>query len=330
MHYLELAGDHATDAFANEEAIASFRAALAVTQRPADADAMAERAMAAAAVRLRTRLANVLWRTGRREEAKDEFRAALRLGDAVDPLLRAHLYTRLGRLELTSLDYEAATAAFDAAEALLGDHPGDGDGDDATADQWLEMMIDGRADMHVMRFEPDRALEVLEAARPVLEAHGTPARRYVFDRLYTQQRLIRNRFLVDDADLTRLRSSIQMAEHTGEDKDLGYATHFLGWGLWLRGDLPEARRQLQRGHDMAERMGETFLRAVSLLWLTLTALRQHDTEEVRVLLPRAAAAVGNARHPAGRDSGVPGVARLAGRLPGRGDEAGGPARALLS
>ena len=133
MHYLELAGDHATDAFANEEAIASFRAALAVTQRPADADAMAERAMAAAAVRLRTRLANVLWRTGRREEARDEFLAALRLGDAVDPLLRAHLYTRLGRLALTSLDYEAATAAFDAAEALLGDHPGDGDGDGATA-----------------------------------------------------------------------------------------------------------------------------------------------------------------------------------------------------
>ena len=293
VRYLELAGDHATDAFANEEAIASFRAALAVTARPADTDAMAGRAMAAAAVRLRTRLANVLWRTGRREEARDEFRAALRLGDAVDPLLRAHLYTRLGRLALTSLDYEAATAAFDAAEALLDDHPGD----DATAGQWLEMMIDGRADVHVMRLEPDRALEVLEAARPVLEAHGTPARRYVFDRLFTQQRLIRNRFRVDDADLTRLRSSIQMAEHTGEDKDLGYATHFLGWALWLHGDLPEARRELQRGHDMAERMGETFLRAVSLLWLTLTALRQHDTEEVRVLLPRAAAAVGNADTP---------------------------------
>ena len=230
MRYLELAGDHATDAFANEEAIASFRAALAVTQRPADADAMANGpwrpppcgcgpgsrtccGAPAAARRPRTNSApRCDWAT------------------PVDPLLRAHLYTRLGRLELTSLDYEAATAAFDAAEALLGDHPGDGDGDgDATADQWLEMMIDGRADVHVMRFEPDRALEVLEAARPVLEAHGTPARRYVFDRLYTQQRLIRNRFQVDDADLARLRSSLQMAEHTGEDKDLGYATHFLGW-----------------------------------------------------------------------------------------------------
>jgi class 3 adenylate cyclase/tetratricopeptide (TPR) repeat protein len=302
---LELAGDHATDAFANEEAIASFRAALALTARQAEADATAARAMAAAAVRLRTRLANVLWRTGRREEAKDEFRAALRLGDAVDPLMRAHLHTRLGRLELTSLDYEAAQADFDAAEALLGDPPGagegagagDGDRDDAVADQWLEMMIDGRADLHVMRFEQDRALEVLEAARPVLETHGTPARRYVFDRLFTQQRLIRNRFQVDDADIARLRGSLRMAEHTGEEKDLGYATNFLGWALWLRGDLTEAEKQLQDAHDMAERMGETFLRAVSLLWLTLTALRQHDTEEVRALLPRAADAVGNAGNP---------------------------------
>ena len=37
LHYLELAGDHATDAFANDEAISSFNAALAVlTAAPPD------------------------------------------------------------------------------------------------------------------------------------------------------------------------------------------------------------------------------------------------------------------------------------------------------
>ena len=79
-----------------------------------------------------------------------------------------------------------------------------------------------------------------------------------------------------------------MAERSGEEKDLGLRRRtFLGWGLWHRGDLPEARRELQSAYDMAERMGETFLRAVSLLTLTLTALRQHDKEAVRGLLPRA-------------------------------------------
>ena len=289
MHYLELAGDHATDAFANDEAIASFRAALAIARRPSDA--VAERNMAAAAVRLQAKLANVQWRTGRREEAKDAFRAALRLGDSVDPLLRAHVYTRLGRLELTDLDYEAAAAAFDAAEALLGG-PGS---DDATADQWLELMIDGRADLHEMRLEPDRALAVLQAVGPVLEAHDTPARRYSFDRLVAMQGVVKKRFRVDDADLELLRRSVQVAEQTGEDKDLGYATDFLGWALWLRGELPEAKRLLESAHEMAERMGETILRAISLQTLTQTALRQHDTEAVRVLLPRAAAAAGDTR-----------------------------------
>ncbi len=95
VHYLEMAGDHATDAFANYEAISSFNAALAVTQRQAAT-------MAADAVRLHAKLANVLWRIGRHDKAGAAFRAALQLGGSVDALQRAHLYTRLGRLELTN------------------------------------------------------------------------------------------------------------------------------------------------------------------------------------------------------------------------------------
>ena len=97
-HYLELAGGHATDAFANDEAIASFREALAVAERAGDA-------MAETAVRLQAKLANVLWRTARHDAARAAFHAALRLANAgprpLDPVLRAHLHTRLGRLELT-------------------------------------------------------------------------------------------------------------------------------------------------------------------------------------------------------------------------------------
>jgi hypothetical protein len=41
---------------------------------------------------------------------------------------------------------------------------------------------------------------------------------------------------------------------------------------------------------MAERMGETLLRSMALANLSLTALRRHDTEAVRALLPRSFAA----------------------------------------
>lgn len=278
VQYFDMAGAAATGAFANDEAISSFRAALAVTQG-------AGASMAADGARLHAKLANVLWRLARQAEARDSFHEALRLGGSLDALQRAHLFTRLGRLELTELRYEAATAAFDAAEALLGDNPGGRD--DATADQWLEIMVDGRADIHVTRFETDEALAILEAARPVLEVRGTPARWTAFDRLFTMQRLMRNRFRVDDADIATLRRSIEAAEHTGEDKDLGYAIDFLGWAHWLRGDLAEATENLEKAQAMAYRIGESHLHVISLLALTLTALRRHDTEAVRTLSSQA-------------------------------------------
>ena len=204
-------------------------------------------------------------------------------------MLRAHLYIRLGRLEMTRLHYPGAIAAFDAAEALLG---GDvGQADDASADHWLELMLDGRADLHVMRFEPDLTLAILEKVRPLLEARGTPARKTIFYRLHACSGCCRSRLRVSDEDIAKLRAAVTVAEHTGEDKDVGYATQFLGWALWLRGALPEAEAELTNALRLAERTGETYLRDVTLLSLTLTALRRHDVEAVRALLPRAFAAL---------------------------------------
>ena len=86
--------------------------------------------------------------------------------------------------------------------------------------------------------------------------------------------------------------SAELAERTGEEreKDVGYATYFLGWALWLRGELAEARERLEAALAMAERIGEIHLRSVSLMALILTALREHDTESVRTLIPKATAA----------------------------------------
>jgi tetratricopeptide (TPR) repeat protein len=302
VYYLELAGDHATDAFANDEAVSTFREALAVMEPAAGTGTASDSSgsLLATAVRLHAKLANVLWRTGRREEARAAFHAAIGLADAgprpLDPawdMRRAHLHTRLGRLEMSKSRHAEAAAAFDAAEALLGADAGRVDAtDDAAADQWLELMIDGRADLHLRQFEPGPALAALEQARPLLEARGTPARKMSFYRLYTMQKLVRNGLRVDDEDIASLRASVAAAEYSGgdRDKDVGYATDFLGWALWLRGDLSEAAEELTKALALAERIGEALLRDIALWCLTLTALRRHDTQEVRALLPRAFAA----------------------------------------
>jgi tetratricopeptide (TPR) repeat protein len=273
--YLEMAGDHATDAFANDEAISSFRAALAIAgEQPAG-------------VELRAKLANVLWRTARRDQAGVAFREALDIAGADDMVRRAHLLTRLGRLEMDDLRYEAAAEAFGAAQALLGDDPHAMDA--RGVEEWLELMLDGWTALYGMSGRPELALTTLERVHPVL-ASGSPPRRYSYYMHRALGRSALKRFRVDEADITDMREALAAASQSDEEKDAGYATYFLGRLLWLRGDLAGAQEDLERALAMAERIGESVLIGMSLLGLALNALRRHDPETVRALAPRALAA----------------------------------------
>ena len=290
LEYLERAGDHATAVFANDEALSMFRAALAVLD-----EQHAGRQTTAAG--LHAKLANVLWRTARRAEAKEAFQQALQ--STKDALYRAHLLTRLGRLEMVDGHDAAATEAFDAAEALLGmKHM-----DDAAVEAWLELMVDGRAGLHTQRNEPDLALATLRTVQPVLEARGTPTRTYGFYQVVALRRVVQNRYRVDEIDIANMRKAVTAAAQGDDEKDVGYATFFLGRLLLLRGDLAAAREQLENALTLAERIGESQLLAQSLLSLAATALRRGDIAAVRCLVPRAMTAA-SAMASAGAETGV--------------------------
>jgi tetratricopeptide (TPR) repeat protein len=153
-----------------------------------------------------------------------------------------------------------------------------------------DLMLDGRADLDALRGQYDLALATLDAARPVLEARGTSARKCSFYHVLALGRVARNRFRVDETDVANMRASAAAAAQGDDDKDLGYATYFVGWLLWLHGDLAAAHEELERSLALAERIGEAILLGESLLKLALTALRRHDAEAVRSFARRAMAA----------------------------------------
>jgi adenylate cyclase len=289
LRYYEQAGDHATDAFANDEALASFRAALALARQPAmdGPPVVASTEAGNAAANLLAKLANVLWRTGRRAAARDAFTEALQLAsddDTVDSRRRrAHLLIRLGRLEESDGRHAPAWVAFDAAEPLLGGHPDEFDV--ASSQEWLELMVDGRVCQYINQYRPELALATLAAVRGVLEDVGTPALTYSFYLHLVMARVMRNRYRADRADLADMQRGLAAAAQS-EEKDAGYATYFVGQFLWLLGDLAGADEYLERALAMAERIGESSLLGKSLLGLALTALRRHDTGRLRALLPR--------------------------------------------
>jgi DNA-binding SARP family transcriptional activator/tetratricopeptide (TPR) repeat protein len=291
LRYFELAGDHATAAFANDEAVSSFHAALAIAGETQHG------------VELRAKLANVLWRTGRRDEARQAFRAALAVAGDGDPVRHAHLLIRLGRLEMTDLRFGEADAAFDAAQALLPGEPWQQEG--PAAEEWLELMIDARAGLHTIRDEPERVVAILEEARPVLESRGSPARKYAFYNLRGCARAMIDRFRVSQTSIADLHSAIAAARQGDDEKDTGYGLFFLGWLLMLRGDLAAAQDTLEQALKLAERIGESILIGNSVLGLALTALRNRDTEVVRELGLRAlavTASMASTQHTAGAEA----------------------------
>jgi class 3 adenylate cyclase len=283
VHYFEVAGVHAARTFANDEAISSFRSALAI----ANEDRSGSEVIARAAAGVWAKLAEVLWRTWRLEEAREAFETAIRLEGPGDALQSAHLRVLLGRLEIHESRHDAALAAFDAAEELLGEQPWDKD--DAWADVWLEILLDGRAHLHLLSGEGELALAALTAARPVVEGRGSPARKCEFYWSVAAQRASQNRWRVDEEDIANARKGLAAATQGDDQKDIAYATYAVGHFSLMRGDLVEAREHLEKSLAMAERIGEVALRAQSLWALTETALRSHDVEAVRSLAPQAMA-----------------------------------------
>ena len=283
VHYLVMAGDHAASAFANVEAISSYREALSILAEDtpgADADWSAQ-------VELRAKLAEVFWRTARHDESREMFHEALRLVGSEAPLLAAGLQIRLGRVEVAAHRYEAATAAFDAAEQLLGENQ-TGQEQEWT-DLWLELQLDGRALLHYWRNEPALGMAVLETARPLVETRGRPAQKRTFYESLVMQQLRETRYRINDEILANERAALAAAEGCSEGV-LGWAHFMMGFCLLWHGDLAEAREELEIVLAIAEQVGDLVLRLRALCYLNVTALRGHDTDTVRRLAPETLAA----------------------------------------
>jgi tetratricopeptide (TPR) repeat protein len=292
VNYFELAADHAVSVFANYEAISSYRSALAVVGvgRPPD------ELMARATMQLRAKLAYVLhYRSvGRKREALEVLHEAIGLVDEQRSLQASRLQNLLGLIETDNHDYDAALAAFDAAEAHLGDSPQDQDQEVVAL--WVEIMLEGRALVYYFIDEPARVAAVLAEVGPVVQARGGPAEKQLFQSALLRCQLVQRRHRVDEEIIATARAALAAVEEVSDDHypvtrptwpAYGWNLYALGRCLVLHGDLDEAEERLNAALAIANRVGETALplRCVSLL--ALTALRRHDAIAVAALATRA-------------------------------------------
>ena len=109
VHYLEVAGDHAASAFANDEAVASYLYGLDLLRRDGiDKSGPGSDTTVKAETELRLKLALVLFIIGRHAEARETLQEGLRVVGHHDVSRAARLHNRLGRVELDVHQYDAA------------------------------------------------------------------------------------------------------------------------------------------------------------------------------------------------------------------------------
>jgi class 3 adenylate cyclase/tetratricopeptide (TPR) repeat protein len=284
LHYFEAAGDYAMGVFANEEAEASFRSGLATIEELA----VGTEELTTAAVRLWAKMAELFWRKADVDLGCDALREAIRIAGPQNALRQAGLYTRLGRLAMRHRRFAEAQAAYEAAEALLQTEADNQD--EEWAEAWLEVMVDGRAALHILLHEPALTRRALELAWPVIQKWGGPVRSSQYFHFAGWERAGAMRYRVDEEVVANFRQGLVKAREGGDENYVGWGHERLGLYLMLHGDLDEAQEELARALVIADRMGHVTMRAKTLLALAATALRGHNVEAVRTLTPTAMAA----------------------------------------
>ncbi len=293
-HYLELAGDRASAAFANDEAVTSYRRALELLSEASavEAPGAEDRARITG---LRAKLAEVLLRSSRYSEARQVLLEGLAAVGADDPFSTARLHALHGRLETSDHNYEAALAAFEAASNLLGEDPAGLD--QMCLDLWLEIQVDGRVYLYYWLNQPEKAVAILDLVGPVIEARGAPRRQQSFYWMVAMQRARATRYRIDDQMLSDLVKALAIAREHLSEPDIATMLFVLGFALLWHGDLDEAKERLEESMELTERTGDVILRARCLCYLDVAALRRHDPGTIRTLAPQAIEAAEAANYP---------------------------------
>ncbi len=291
LFYLVRAADQARERFANAEAVALYRAALAHADAAAD-DGTADAARGGSSgpglsIALRERLGGVLTLTGQHEAARSVLGSALERLPAGSVIDRARLLRLVGDAWMEPRQMEQVFASFAAAQELLT-------GPDAEAApgwraEWLALQL---SRLWAMYWADDVAdMDVLaQDVRPVVAKIGTPVQQARYHILLVLEALRRSRFSPDEEALERAGTAAAAARGSGELTEIAFAEFVLGFCHLWRNELDDGEPHMAIALEISERIGDMGRRVMSLTYLAVARRRRRDVAGVRDLLPSCLAA----------------------------------------
>jgi tetratricopeptide (TPR) repeat protein len=285
---LHQAGEQARGQYANEQAMAHFRRALALL-----GDVPSDAFRQDMAVRLYEGLGDVLHRTGHYDEARSAYQDALAVVPAGDRIARGQLHCRMGWTWESQHRPEDSIRAYNEAESALGREP-----PEVPAAWWSEWLIIQLSRIDALYFQGQwrEMMESAERIRPVLERYGTPRHRlWLFSALVGANNT-RDRFRVSKETIDYCRANVEAAQQSGSIAQLASRRFGLGFNLLWYGETGEAKEQLQTALELATRVGDTLVQTRCLNYLAVACRicgHVEETEGYALRTLEAAVAVEN-------------------------------------
>ena len=312
VHYLEMAGDHAAQhprqrrghRFVPSSARLLPAASFAPATRPPQPPGRRVRLWRRGS---RERLADILTLVDRFDEARSTVVAGLASLGPEDSLARVRLLYHLSAIEYQDGDFDAALAASNAAEGLIGEPRVEDDQE--LVDLWLGLQLCPNAvadkfNIYDARNQLERGADLIAKVRPLVEARASSLLVAYFYGALALLHMRERRWRVDAQIVDEWRRAADAASAPapahypfggGPERRRYLPMYNLGMALTWHGDLAEARVAYEQALASAKREGSPVATATALGGLAITAFRGGDIEAVRRLLPEARAAAARSR-----------------------------------
>jgi tetratricopeptide (TPR) repeat protein len=285
ISYLRQAGQQAARRFANEEAMAYFRRALALLGR-SPWDESQQTWADDVASQLHEHLGDTLHRTGREDEARGTYEDALVHLPHCDGIRRSQLHRKIGNALRSRTRYTEALQAYGTAQSALGPEPAESLPEWWQA--WVQIQLEKMWVHYWLAQWPDIA-GLAEQAQSVVEQYGTSAQRVNLLLSLASIHFRRDRYAVSEDTLALCRTALAISQEAGDLSNTAWARFMLGFGLLWHGDVREAEVQIQAALKLAQRRGDVVHQSRCLTYLTISSRKRGQVEEVRQYVERSLA-----------------------------------------
>ncbi len=281
VQHLIVAANRSREIYANEEAIALYRAAIdsleelyRETEKPAFKEQIAG---------LRTNLGDVLQLSARNNEAVRVYEEGLAELPAGDILGKARLIRKMGEAVVLLKDYKKGTEYYDEALRVMGAMPED------TATDWWNEWIDIHLNLLWLLYWQSLGEEMLAVVNKIekkVNLLGTPSQ---VSKLYSSLCLagLRNeRYLASDQTVSYAEKSAKAIETSSDLVSKAMALFLHGFALLWNDDFEPAVKPFRAALDVTEKTGDLVVQTRVLNYLAVLYRRMNNLEKAREFTER--------------------------------------------